>query len=235
MLPERRRDKSLGLMATRHLQDLDETEDMAKGKGGSPEHQQQFRAQLGAPAWPLGKPISVKNTTKASLWSRVRSGQGSLPIRRNATLPWVQPRDAELGAAVLVPAWSAGSCCAVRCPRVRSFLLCSGIWLRETRLINHGLTGGAEICSLPAGQQRAHLLADTSMSLAGAAGPECWCHRWHKSCPTSPAPSIMLHIHQVLGPPSQPCCQGLVQCPSTPALPSVPHKWLHTNEKSYQP
>lgn len=168
MLPERRRDKSLGLMATRHLQDLDETEDMAKGKGGSPEHQQQFGAQLGAPAWPLGKPISVKNTTKASLWSRVRSGQGSLPIRRNATLPWVQPRDAEPGAAVLVPARSAGGCCAVRCPRVRRFLLCSGIWLRET-----WLTGAAEICSLPAGQQRAHLLADTSTSLAGAAEAEC--------------------------------------------------------------
>lgn len=141
-----------------------------KEKEALPEHQQQLRAQLGAPAWPLGKPISMKNTTRARIWSRVGSGQGSFPLGRNATLPRVQPRDAERGAVVLVPAGSAGGCCAVRCPWGRRFLLCSGIWLGETWLINQGLTGAAEIRSLLASQQGAHLLADTSMSLA--AGPE---------------------------------------------------------------
>lgn len=55
MLPERRRDKSLGLMATRHLQDLDEAEDTAEGKGGSPRAPAAIESSAGGSCLASGK------------------------------------------------------------------------------------------------------------------------------------------------------------------------------------
>lgn len=72
-----------------------------KEKEALPEHQQQLRAQLGAPAWPLGKPISVKKHHQSTPLEQGRVWPGLISPRQecHAALGAAQGRGAGCSGA----------------------------------------------------------------------------------------------------------------------------------------